>query len=282
MCQLDTPNFLIYLHLLTAFFCFFSASFILLNSKKNPANLNIVIFIFILGIWTVFDMLQWIITSVSLNLFFGRLTTLISIMTLFFLYFTYHFTEREIDAKKKILLALPFLPIFIFLFTDYNFAIFNAADCGFTQGPLFYYVYFIAFLYMIWAVVLLIKKYVSETTSANIKLQTRILMLDIALFIFWIIFFAIVENYAILGNNDEFENEVSSFFLLGIMVFIAVLVYAIYKGALLELSKLSKNIFVGVLWAILFLIIFVIQPGTTFSIAAFVLYLFLITIFWIL
>lgn len=281
MCQFDVPIQLVYLQLLTIFFCLFSAFFIFLNSRKNQANFSIETLILITGLWAFLNMLQWIVHDSFLNMFFGQLAMLLVFMVLFFLYFTYHFTGQEISLRKKIILAVPFLPILVFLFGKYNMIVVNASDCTFTNGPLYSYAYLLATIYTIWAIVVLIRKHREETTPPNLKFQIKILISDIAFLVLWMIFFFVRGNQANLKGID-IEAEVSSFLILGVMFFIAVIVYAIYKGALFQISRLSKNIFVGVLWAILFLIIFVIQPGTAFSIVAFLLYLFLITIFWIL
>jgi hypothetical protein len=226
-------------------------------------------------------MMQWLIHDIYLNIFLGRLAMLLVFMVLFFLYFAYHFTDQDISLRKKIILAVPFLPILLFLFSNYNFSVLNASDCTFVNGPLYFYAYLLATLYILWAICLFVKKYREKTASPSLKFQIKLLATDIAFLIFWMIFFFIIQNQANLEGND-IEAESSSFLLLGVMVFVAVIVYTIYKGALFQIGKLPKNIFVGVLWAILFLIIFVIQPGTVFSIVAFVLYLFLIIIFWIL
>lgn len=282
MCEFEIPKLAFYSFIIIFVFSLVVAFSIFLNDRKNPVNRNIFIFLIIISLWVGDNILLWYIKNVNANLNLERLTIMLVFIALFFLYFSYYFSGREISLKKKAILVVPFLPFFAFMFSDYNLFLVDASTCDFGEGKLNWYAYLVAIVYVSWSVIILLRKYKEKDANFQVKGQIRILVASIIFLTLWLIFFLIIGNYVDVELRSlHLEKEITSFMMLGVMFFISLIAFAVTRYWLFKMKIISTKVLVTILWMILFIMLFFIERSFIYSVIAFVMYLFLIVVFWI-
>jgi signal transduction histidine kinase len=212
--------------------------FLLKNNYKNPVNRNLAITILLFCFWAFNDLMQWLVHDIKLNLFFTRLSAPTSLTILFLLYFVYAFTGKVLSRRKKIFLALPFLPIIILTFSDLSASIPNLETCTPNFGMLYWYIYFLLFVYLVLAIRALISSHKEENISELKKQQVKLVIGAIAFILSWFLIFLPLSNYLI--NNYDIE-WFSMTLPYGMLFFIGILTYAISEYKLFNLKLIAAQ-----------------------------------------
>ena len=259
MCNFEIPTLLYFAFIPTLVASLYLAIFVFFSNYKSSVNRNFTYFILLYFFWNLTELGQWKILNVNQNLLFARLSVLFSFGILFFLYFTYAISDSPLSKIKKMLFALPFLPIVTLLFTNLNAYIENSSTCANQQGGIYYYVYFLILVYLAWSLRILIAKIKKSTNIVRIKL--KLILIAFGVTIGWFLLFTIL--YAIiLEKNISLANNLSLFAPIGMIFFIGVVSYVIEKYQIFDTKILLTQIAVYTLW-ILIGSLFFIDPDNT-------------------
>lgn len=281
MCQFDISKLGLYSFSIVFILSLIVSFSILLNDRKNQVNKNAFAFLFIISLWVGDNIILGTVHNIKIHLFANQLSMLLIFFLLYFLYFAHYFSEKELSRKKKIILALPIVPIVALLFTKYNVYLIDASRCNEGEGWLNWYAYLVAVIYAIWSIALFLEKYRDKSTSYQVRNQIKILIISIAYIVLWTILFLIIGNYT-RSRGNIIDEEITSFSLLGVMFFISLISFAITKYWLFKFRITSTKALVTILWMILLIMLFFINKSIAYSVVAFILYSILLLIFWIL
>jgi len=240
MCYFEIPTLLLYTYvptlaagLLIGFFVFFS-------NKKSAVNINLFAFILVFCFWNIIQIFSWLTYNPESNLFLERLATLVTLSLLFFLYFVYALTKVKLPLKNKILISIPFYPIAVFIFSDYNIYITNRETCDVQNGWLYWYIYLIAIAYTVWSIKMLIKYKKDHENEENKSKQLRVVIGAILFVVCWFLLFVLARSI-LLMQGFSWGDNVFLLMPIGMLVFIGLLTYAITQYKLFNIKLLAAQ-----------------------------------------
>lgn len=278
MCQFDTPIFIYYSYISVLILSIITAFIILLKDKKHPINRNAFYFIMIIALWTLLDLSQWMVRDVGINLLIGKYSVIIIFLYLFFLYFSYAFARIRISARKKIILALPYVPLLFLIFTKYNIEYFDASNCDYAYGPLMsFYLYGIGVFYTAWSIIVLWKHYNNPIIPYREKSQIKILIGAVSFFTLWGISYEEIGRISFLSGSSV---EISPHFVCGNLFFISLIAFAIIKDDLFEMDSVLQTWLTIVIWSLIFLLMLILSMSPISIIISASFYVLLMIIFW--
>lgn len=249
-CNASAPLLLYYSHIPVLVAGVILTLFTLFSNTKSPVNRNLFVSLSFFDLWIVGSMLQWSITNVYLNLFVTRVSILAIFFLLFFLYFSYELLGGGLRLKIKLLFAIPFAPFLALLFTDMNVYIENVQTCNVLPGPLYVYLYLIAFVYLLWQLILYIKffKAVSED-EAKVR-QAKIIIKAVVFVLAWM--FALI-GFALLSvkMNLSWGAQPALLIPIGMIIFIGLIVYAITKYQFLNVKVVAAQVLTVGSWIVI-------------------------------
>jgi len=244
MCDFEIPRLLFYTHIPALIIGVLLAFLVFSGNKKSETSKNLFIFILFLCYWLFIDMVAWITFDVDVALFLTRVLVLTSLALLFFLFFSYSFRNQSLNLRKKILFSIPFWPIAVLLFTNLNEYIIDSSSCYYQYGPLLWYIYLIVLLYTIWSIIILLKGY-KKNVDIKTKKQIKLIIGAIIFVVVWFIILVGLSNSSFVknlpGNLDDY------FFIsvpIGIVIFIALLTYAITRYQMLHIKLFAAQVLV--------------------------------------
>ncbi len=249
MCEFQTPQLLFYAYLPALFLSLVFAFFILFADRKSQINRNLFMFVILFSFWILNDLFAWLVHDQSTNLTIERLSLLEVFSVPFFLYFAYAFSGKTFSITKKIVLVLPFLPMLIFLFTDYNVYVVDRSTCQNQNGLLYMYLYLIVVVYISWSAKKLLsfyKKSKDEQKRKQIKIITRAI-------IFFATWFLLIMGgwYLLTANKIEDGDAIYLFLPLGMVIFIAMLSTAIVKYRLFNIKLIAAQALTYGIWILI-------------------------------
>lgn len=239
MCNFEISNLLFYSHIPILLAALFFAFFIILSDKRSKANQNLFIFVIFFCFWIVNDMMQWLIFDVNLNLFFSRISLLQVLSLPFFIFFVYELLGFKIGMKKKAVMFIPFFPILLLLFSEYNITI-NSDNCETNIGPLYTYITVLSLALLAFVISLLMRTY-RKTKDLRVKNQIKLITLAILILIVWMLLFSFIIEFSI---NNGYGDGISQFSSIGVLIFIAILTYTITKYKLLNIKIVGAQVLV--------------------------------------
>jgi signal transduction histidine kinase len=239
-CAFEIPPLIYYAYLPIITLSIIAGIFIFFQDSKKSVNKNFFIFISIFILWAVNEFSQWFVSDIKINLFLGRLSIFIIFSILFFLFFVYAFVGKYLSFRKKILFFFPLIPVLIFSLSHYNLYIVREDNCTYDSGILYWYVYFLAFFYTFWSVIILYRSYRLKETSISIKRQIKFIIGAIIFLITWIVLsnrlYFYFETYS--GGEADWIALVVPF---GMLIFIGLVAYAITKYSLFHIKLLAAQ-----------------------------------------
>jgi len=242
MCELISSGLLfhIYIPIFIAILAFAFA--ILFSNFKNPINRNLFWVVLFCCYWSLVGFLGYTVTNIKANLFLARIEALFSLITLFLLYFSYYFSGKELGMKKKIILFLPFIPLIIFAFTDYNSYLTDASTCE-TQGGVFYYgyLYVVALIYTGFSIRNLISILLDKKSTQIIRQQVRIIIFASALAAIWFVGLSVINNFA-LTRNYSWADKVFLYAPIGVLIFVGMLAFAFIRYKFINIEAMTMKI----------------------------------------
>lgn len=251
ICNIDFSQSLnLYVHIPIITILLFLWMVVFLSNSKKPVNKSLSFFILILVFWVLNDLLQWMTFDESSILFFSRLSILGSLSVLFFLFFTYDFSNKYITVRKKIVFSLPFLPIVIFIFSNFNASINQNGNCDISLGLLYIYLVAIIMFFASWSVKNLFFIYKKDNQDEQVKNQIKIITIGFISAIIWVIIVLGLTNFSLFVNYSK-GDVISLFIPVGMLFLVSFTVYAITKYQLLNTKVILAQAVVVTLWVLL-------------------------------
>ena len=249
MCEFQAPYLLFYAYLPALFLSFVFAFFILFADRKSQINRNLFVFIILFSFWILNDLFAWLVHDQSMNLTIERLSLLEVFSVLFFLYFAHAFSGKNLSIVKKVILAVPFLPILGLLFTNYNVYVVDYDTCQNQNGLLYPYLYLIVIIYITWSVKKLLSSY-KENKNEQKRKQVKIIVWAIIFFATW--FLALVSGWYLLTTNKIEGGDMIYLFLpLGMVIFIGMLSTAIVRYSLFNIKLIASQVLTYAIWILI-------------------------------
>jgi len=249
MCYFEVPSLLFYIYIPSIVASFLLGILILMSDFKNPINRNLFFFVLSFCFWIAVDLPQWLSYNIETNLLLVRASILASFSILFFLYFSFNFSGLSLGQKKKIILFLPFLPILLLVFTNYN-AYQIKEDCTFEYGPLLWYVDFIIFVYLTWSTKNLVFFYKKNKNNHKLKRQLWTIIAGVIFMFLWSL------SIAELANTTSNDN-VYIYSPVGMVVCISLIAYAITKYQFLNIKVIAAGVLILTAWLLIFSQLFI-------------------------
>ncbi|HEX8974040.1 MAG TPA: ATP-binding protein [Patescibacteria group bacterium] len=205
-------------------------------------------------------MFQWITHDVQLSLYLSRVAILEVISLLFFLYFTYAFVGEDLSVKKKFLFFIPFSPMIFLIFTKYNAYMLDDSTCTVQFGKLYLYVVIIGLVYAGWSIIKL--RSFAKKSRENEKTTSQITIINsaIAFVSIWILMLAAVSG-VLTAYGYEDGDQVLLFIPLGLLIFIAILAYAITKYQFLKIKLIAAQVLTYTIWLLIGSMFFFVDGG---------------------
>lgn len=278
MCQFYTPSFIYYSYISVLILSIITAFIILLKDIKHPINRNAFYFIMIIALWIFLDLSQWMIHDVGINMLIGKIAVLTYFVFLFFLYFSYAFARIAIDLKKKILFALPYVPVLALIFTKYNIQYFNYSSCDYSYHPaMAFYLYFLALFYTIWSIIILRRHYKNPITPYQERSQSKVLIFAVSFFALWGIFYEEIGRVSLLNGSHI---DITPHFVCGNLFFVSLIAFAINKNDLFEFNEIPRTWLIIAIWSFIFLLMLMFPMSATSTIICASFYIALMIVFW--
>lgn len=263
MCEFTIPQLLYYTHIPTLVASLFLAFFVFNSDRKNPVNRYLSAVILFFSLWTLINFIPWFSSSVEVNLFFVRVSPLIVFSMLFFHYFSHELSGQRLDGKRKILLALPFLPVLALLFTDYNAQMIDKATCTAGYGHILWYYYVLAITYLVASLKKLFKNY---RESADPMVRKQVILISSS-FAFLIIWFVVISQVA----NSLSDDSIYLYSPLGIVVFSFILTIAIARYKFLNIKLALAQVLTYAIWILIASQFFFVETTINYILTAFTL-----------
>lgn len=226
-------------------FVFLFGFIVFVNNRRRVSNRIFFLLSGVIVFWLGFNLLAWIYAA---EILWTQLSMIGGLVPILFLYFSYIFPEEKIPSLKKSL--TPFLiglPLIIFSATKYNVASIDTStpDCPPEVGWLYYYLIFSSVMATALAFATLWKK---RQLAGNTALRRKI---EIPLwgFVFMVGWSLITSVFSQLLHLDI----LSSFTPIGVLVFSGSIAYAIIRHQFLNIRLVSTQLFVSIIWLLIFL-----------------------------
>ena len=278
MCVFETPLYIYYSHIAVFVLCLLTAILILVHDPKRASNRNAFYFVLIIALWVVNVFGQWVIKDAFWNKIVVQASMMSDLFFLFFLYFTYYFTRTEIDLKKKMILAIPFVVLFFLSFSRYNLEVFDPINCDYSHSLFIsLYTYILEIAYATWATVLFVRYCKSPNHNFYAPYQMKILIPAVWFYVIWNIISE--EIYRIsFAMGDYIDN--TPHFIIGVLFFVSLIAFAIIRKELFEFPVVITNHYTVVVWTLIFLGFIFFYSNLTLIILAVIFYAILMYIFW--
>lgn len=238
----SNPALLLYSHIPTVLVSMMLAFFVYFNNKKSlPARL-----LFSLSgaflVWSALDLVVWnSIDSREVIFAWSFLGTFYSLLFVLALHLFYSiFDEKNIYWRRKVFLAILFLPIVILSSSRFNLSSFNVASCEATEVSLYtnYYLSFGLFVFL-W---ILLEAILQYRRSAAREEKRRVLFFTLGIG-FFLLSFSVSSYWARLVDNFKWEQ----YGLFGMPVFVGLLSYLIVRYRVFNVKLLGAQVLVATL-----------------------------------
>ncbi len=239
----NLPELLYYSHipasviaLLVGFFVFFNARHLLLNKLLFLISISF-------SLWVLISLISW--TNVHSDFllfvwtFFGVLSALISILSIYFIYV--FLEKKDVSFKIKLVFLTLLAPVLIFAQSNLSLSGFNLALCdAFEYEGLAFKVYYtlLGVLAMIWILVLLIKHY--RIAASNFRKQIILMGVGIEFFLFS--FFTIIFLVTYLTGLGLLPDSRLEFYgLFGMTIFMTIIGILIVKFKTFSIGAIASK-----------------------------------------
>lgn len=249
MCQFETPLFIYYSYIAVIAIASISAFSILLKNPKQSLNRNAFLFLSVLALWTAGDLVQWVTRDAQTSYLFLRLSYLIDFFFLFFLYFAYDLAGEKLSGKKKLMFAWPAFLTAVLVAGNFGVGSVEPKYCNYDSGWLIFYSLPIDLFYCAWATAVMIKKYRHSPVYYKTKLQIGVLVFAIMSFVLWNVAYESVDIFRMPGKLDI---EISPYFILGNLFFLALVAFAIIEYDLFNFGILPRKWFTFAILSVVF------------------------------
>lgn len=227
----DLPGLLYFSHIPTTVVALLVGFLVFFHNRKNVLNKLLFYICVSFAIWTFISLVAW--TNINGDLiafiwpFFGALTALISILSVYFMYV--FINKHDVSNRLKVIFLALLAPVFLFAHTDLSVSGFDLLNCdAFMFEGIAYKVYYsaIGFLAIAWIAVLLFRSFGQVTPDQKEEILYVGVGIEAFLFLFNTLTF-IVTYLTIIGFLEDSRLEMYGLF--GMLIFMVFLAIAIIK-----------------------------------------------------
>lgn len=230
------PALMLYSYIPAIVVSFLIGLFVMFKTKFSLQGKLLFLISISFSLWVLNYVLQWTIAYVNPD-FFSWLLTPIPMLLMFFFtaYFVYAFLEKkDIPFRYKIISAILFLPVLLWLSTDNNMSYFDLTKCEGVAGNLWKYIYFLEAIIIITIVIIGIIKFRSVKNDQHFRKVIIFLTIGASSFL------AISWLSDVLG---EWTNQYQLNFIgpIGMVVFMGLLAYIIVQYKAFNIKLIGAN-----------------------------------------
>lgn len=241
----QVPSLVYYSHIPLILVSLSIALLIFFKSRSALSNKVLLFTLIAFSSWVTMSLLFWANNRSDIVMLVWRLTLLVEpLIYIGSLYFIKVIVdEKDTSFNEKLFMGLLYLPVILFLPTQYSLSGFDIATCLSIEGPLaLYYIYIIEAIYTLWAVFYSTKRYRQEQ---NRKIKKEIAYLGFGIFLFLLAF-----SWGNLIGSFTDNWKLGEFGLAGMPIFMGFLGYSIVKFKLFNLKLIGANVLVVALWVL--------------------------------
>ncbi|MDX9913164.1 MAG: ATP-binding protein [Candidatus Moranbacteria bacterium] len=220
----DVPALLYYSHFTAIGISLLLGFFVFLKNRQSLEAKILFLISICFSFWAFINLITWTNNESSLIMFvwsfFGLFFSLICILSFYFAYVFVN--KKDLPMKIKILLALMFFPIILFLPTRYALMKFHTSLCGVEEG--FYYTnyyYILGLIIFFWNLIILSKGYL----KSDYNFRKQILIFGTGIELFLLSFFSsgyIASLFLENSYNVEFVGLFFMTFFMGMLTYMIV------------------------------------------------------------
>ena len=248
MCASELSFLFFITYLPTIFAGIFFGYFVISESRKSRVMLSLGSMIVVFALWASLNFLTWFPVKFDVYVWLQKLSLLYVLIFPFFVYFAYYLTEFRIKTYVHFLIHLPIFPVLILPFTKFSYLIYSAGMgagnvCTLIPGSFFRYLLFLDIIYPLWIITIIITRYRLPGTTKVEKHRYHFVMLAV------LAFFVFVDAFQ--ETRHAGASNWIVFLPVGMLFFIAILVYTIRKYRLFDIRLVAAKFFVLVIWFLL-------------------------------
>jgi len=220
----NVPPLVYYSHIPITIISLLLGFFVLFKDRKGLPNKILLCLTLAFSAWVFLDSIFWATNRSDVIMFVWSLTILFEpIVYISALYLLYVLIRKEdISFNQKLLIGLIYLPLIIFVPTEYNLSAFNLTTCLSEEGPFaLYYAYAIEIFYAFWLLGFSVKEFTKAKTK---EVRQEIMMLTAGTILLLLAF----SSGNIISSFTE-DWRYAQIGLFAMPVFIGILVYGIVK-----------------------------------------------------
>lgn len=267
----DLPELLYYSHIPTTAIALLVGFYVFWNGKQLLLNRIFFAISIFFSLWTISNLIVWTNINSGLILFvwsfFGLLSGLLSIFSIYFVYV--FLGKKDISIRLKLILLALLAPIFLFASTHLNLSGFNITACDafeFENVGFYSYYTLLGILAMLWIFVLLIRKY----RDASLDLRKQIILLGVGIESFLFFFFTIIFLTSYLTKIGVLpDSQLEMYGFWGMVIFIIYISILIVKFKIFNIKLLATQALVWGLVALIGSQFFFIKAKTNFILNGF-------------
>lgn len=262
LCNFEGPTYLFfssnvapmihYSHIPITIISLILGFFIIFKKWRSLPNRILFCLTLTFSMWVFLDSVFWASNRSDVIMFVWSLQILFEPLVYISAFYLINvlFKKEDISFRKKLILALIYLPVVIFAPTKYNLSGFSIETCLSEEGFIaLYYTYAIEIIYTLWIIGFSIREFLkakTKETKQKIILLTTGTVLLLLSFSFGNIIGSFTDNW-----------NVAQIGLFGVPFFIGLLIYGIIKFNLFNVKIIGANVLIIALWILMASILFV-------------------------
>ena len=246
-------NYIYYSHIFPAASALVLGFFIWFKSPRSAVNIALFSIAIFFSIWSFFDLILWATDKTQYTMFFWSIQIYFDLLLYVgALYFIYLFIDkRDVSLTTKIIMIVPFIPLFFFAHTNYNLIGFDFSNCDreALEGLLWQYVYLVEIGIVTWITILGARRF---RRAQNKDTRKEILLVTAGILIFLLSF-----SWANITGSFAIDWDLSQYGLFGMPVFLAFLSYLIVRYREFGVKVLAAQILVAILTLLILAILLI-------------------------
>ncbi len=234
-------NYIYYSHIFPAVAALVLGVFVWLRFPRSPLHITLFAVTIFFSVWSFLDLILWATEKTSYTMFFWSIQIYFDLLIYAgMLYFCYLFVDHEdVSLQKKILIAIPFIPIFFLAHTHYNLIGFDFSNCDreALEGPLWQYVYLVEVGYVIWIAFVGMER-IRKAKDKVTRTQASLLTVGVLSFL-------LAFSWGNIIGSLTVSWDLSQYGLFGMPIFLAFISYLIVKYRSFGIKILSAQILIA-------------------------------------
>lgn len=243
MCWIP-PVIVNYVYALAIVFVLALGGLVFYNNRKSTSTRLFFALTIVTAAWLLFNLLSWVR---PLEIVWSQLSIVGALIPVVFYYFLLSFQKGDSLWQKWqcALLIGATTPFVLFAGTRFNVAGIDTNDpnCPVALGPLYYYIILVAVLFTVLSIVFAYRSW-RTSTDTNYRRSLKVVLYGFVIFVLWSLF---TNVGAPLFHYDI----ISMYSPLGVLIFVAVVGYAVVKYQFLNIDLILTQLLTVILWIII-------------------------------